>query len=57
MDNRVSDSFLIDFSEVDLEELLDQDLKPVLDKAVRHVLASAHDSAYASFNACVNPDK
>jgi hypothetical protein len=54
MDDRVSDSCLIDFSEFDLETLLNQDLKPFLDKAVRHVLASAHDSAYASFNASIN---
>ncbi|MGD0239603.1 MAG: hypothetical protein ABSB59_04655 [Streptosporangiaceae bacterium] len=50
----VSDGRLIDFSGLDLEALLQKDLAPALGKAIKHVLASAHDSAYASFNANVD---
>jgi hypothetical protein len=50
----VSDGRLADFSDFDLEMLLQKDLAPALGKAIKHVLASAHDSAYASFNANVD---
>jgi hypothetical protein len=52
-DDRISDRCLIDFSDSDLEALLEKDLEPALGKALRHVLASAHDSAYSSFNASI----
>ena len=51
MDEHVSDSCLIDVSELDIEELLAQDRKSALARALTHVLASANDSAYSSFNA------
>jgi len=52
-DDCVSDRCLIDFSDFDLEVLLEKDLEPALGNAIRHVLASAHDSAYSSFNASI----
>ena len=51
MDEHVSDSCLIDVSELDIEELLAQDRKSALARALTHVLATANDSAYSSFNA------
>jgi hypothetical protein len=51
MDEHVSDSCLIDVSELDIGELLAQDRKSALARALTHVRASANDSAYSSFNA------
>lgn len=51
MDEHVSDSCLIDVSELDIGELLTHDRKSVLARALTHVLASANDSAYSSFSA------
>jgi hypothetical protein len=53
MDERVSDNCLIDVSELDIRELLTQDRKSGLARAIRHVLASANDSAYSSFTASI----
>ena len=51
MDEHVSDRCLIDVSELDIRELLAHDRKSALAQALTHVLASADDSAYSSFNA------
>jgi hypothetical protein len=51
MGEPVGDRSLIDVSDLEIRELLAQDQKSVLAKALIHVLASANDSAYSSFNA------